>query len=300
MNMPIKASVCVMTYNQERFIARCLQSIVDQKCNFDFEIIVGDDFSSDRTREIIEEFAKKYPHILRSILRGKNVGVTRNYIEVHSNAIGEYVAHCDGDDYWYPGKLQYQVDLMDANPNYAQSWCCADVVDDSDKKRKVFPSRAARLIYPEIISYRDIALSYALVGQHSTQIYRRQFWPKFDPSERLLDYWVAFNIALNGDSFYSKRIFGAYRVTSTTSLTRTTSTKKYSVDVLAEVLTKIFDRFPELRPYVKANAVTRTLFSYLRGHDLQAIRETLTRMRDAPIKGVLMMKSVFYFLLQKI
>ncbi|MBK2356961.1 glycosyltransferase family 2 protein [Francisella hispaniensis] len=112
----IKVSVCVMTYNQEKYIGQCLESLVTQETDFDFEIIVGDDFSTDGTRDVIQEYQKKYPDIIKPVFRDKNVGITENIKEIYFVANGEYIAHMDGDDYALPGKLQIQADFLDNNP----------------------------------------------------------------------------------------------------------------------------------------------------------------------------------------
>jgi len=114
-NFP-KVSVCVITYNHENYIRKCLQSIVDQEVNFDFEVIVGDDGSTDGTRAIVQEFADKYPNMIRAVLHERNVGATKNYLNVHGLARAELVCHCDGDDYWLPKKLKIQVEFMENHP----------------------------------------------------------------------------------------------------------------------------------------------------------------------------------------
>jgi glycosyltransferase involved in cell wall biosynthesis len=110
-----KVSVCVITYNHERYIRQCLQSLVDQRADFAFEVIVGDDCSTDGTAVIVREFIEWYPTIVRGIFQPTNtLGITNN-MDVHDAARGEYVAHVDGDDYALPGKLQRQADFLDAH-----------------------------------------------------------------------------------------------------------------------------------------------------------------------------------------
>jgi glycosyltransferase involved in cell wall biosynthesis len=108
----------VVTYNQEAYIAHCLQSLVDQVTAFDFEVIVSDDCSTDGTSRAISSFVERYPHIIRSVRPERNLGPFRNFTYVHGLARGDYVAHVDGDDYALPGKLQVQADFLDRNP-----WC---------------------------------------------------------------------------------------------------------------------------------------------------------------------------------
>lgn len=109
----ISVSVCIVTYNQENYIAECLESIVSQKTNFKFEIIVGEDCSTDNTRKIVQEYSDKYPNIIVPILYEKNVGPLENIRQVYMQAKGEYIAHIDGDDVALPGKLQKQFDVME-------------------------------------------------------------------------------------------------------------------------------------------------------------------------------------------
>ncbi len=113
----IKVSVCVVTYNQEEYIAKCLQSLVDQEADFPFEIIVGDDCSTDDTRLIIEDFALRYPDLIVRNYQQKNLGPTRNILSTYLLARGRYIAHLDGDDYALPGKLKLQCDILDRNSN---------------------------------------------------------------------------------------------------------------------------------------------------------------------------------------
>lgn len=116
-------SICCLTYNMEKYIRQTLESFLMQSTTFPFEIIIHDDASTDNTREIIEEYASKYPAIIKTILQEENMhsksGFNFQYTDVFPNAIGKYIAYCDGDDYWIdPLKLQKQVDYLESNPDY--------------------------------------------------------------------------------------------------------------------------------------------------------------------------------------
>jgi len=119
--MQIKVKIACITYNQEKYIAQTLENIVSQKTNFKFEVYVSDDCSSDGTLSVIQDFAKKYPNIIKPIYRETNLGSVRNYLDTLKHCCdAEYVALCEGDDYWCDeNKLQKQVDFMEANPDYA-------------------------------------------------------------------------------------------------------------------------------------------------------------------------------------
>ncbi|MDA3907920.1 MAG: glycosyltransferase [Sulfurimonas sp.] len=112
---PVKLSVTVITYNQEHFIEETLDSILSQKLNVPFDIVIGDDASTDKTPDILKKYAEKYPEIVKPIFRTKNFGHTGNYIETSRMATGEYIAHLDGDDLMLLGKLQKQVDFLDSH-----------------------------------------------------------------------------------------------------------------------------------------------------------------------------------------
>ncbi|QMW02420.1 glycosyltransferase family 2 protein [Spirosoma foliorum] len=121
----IKVSVLIITYNQKKFIREAIDSVLAQKTTFPIEILVGDDFSTDGTREIIQEYERQYPGLVIGVLHphnmGKNGGI--NFLETLKLAKGEYYALIDGDDYLTnPLKLQKQADQLDAHPDYSMSF----------------------------------------------------------------------------------------------------------------------------------------------------------------------------------
>jgi glycosyltransferase involved in cell wall biosynthesis len=111
-------SVCLITYNHAKFIREAIESVLMQQTSFDFEVILADDFSSDGTREIVKEYAQKDSRI-KPILRDKNVGPGKNFLEMLAAGKGKYIAYLEGDDYWTdPLRLQKQVDFLEHNPDY--------------------------------------------------------------------------------------------------------------------------------------------------------------------------------------
>ena len=126
-NIKPLVSVCVQTYQHANYIKECLDSILCQSTNFDFEIILGDDESVDGTTEICLEYAKKYPNKIRFLAhkRKNNIAINEkpsgrfNMLYNLYSANGKYSAFCEGDDYWTdPLKLQKQVDFLESNPEY--------------------------------------------------------------------------------------------------------------------------------------------------------------------------------------
>lgn len=216
-----KVSVCVITYNQERYIRECLQSLVDQRTSFDFEIVVGDDCSTDGTRAVIEEFVRRHPGRVRALFQPVNTSGSRNNLEVHAAARGEYVAHVDGDDYALPGKLQAQADLLDADPTCTAVWHRMDFFDDtggfcSGTTADISSFAGGR------VSFSD-AVRLGFVGLYSALMYRRSARSPVDPSRLLLDLHWTWDLLSQGEGRFLDAVLGRYRVASSGSLTVTTS-----------------------------------------------------------------------------
>lgn len=111
-------SVIVLCYRQGDYVGACLQSILDQKLDVPFEIIVGDDNSPDNSLEVIESFRMRYPDVIRVLAHDKNVGFAGNFADTVALVKGEFIANIDGDDVMAPGKLQRQLDFLRTHPEY--------------------------------------------------------------------------------------------------------------------------------------------------------------------------------------
>lgn len=131
----IKVSICIFSYNYEKYIAQCLESALDQKCSFNFEIIVADDLSTDGTRRIIQMYHDKYPNIIRLSFNEKNFGGTKNWVKAINACSGKYIALIDGDDYFTdPFKIQKQYDCLENNPNSNLCFHAVEEIYDDDPK----------------------------------------------------------------------------------------------------------------------------------------------------------------------
>lgn len=212
-----KVSVCVVTYNQERYIAQCLQSLVDQQTDFEFEIIVGEDCSTDGTREIVLEFERAYPHIVRAQLQPTNTGGWRNNLEVHASARGRYVAHVDGDDYALPGKLQAQADMLDADEMCSAVWHPVDFFDDAG--RFCSGTTADLSVFPSGRVDIGDAIRLGFVGVYSAMMYRRSSLSPIDPSRKWLDLYFTWDTLSKGHGRMLPQVLGRYRVNSVGSMT---------------------------------------------------------------------------------
>jgi glycosyltransferase involved in cell wall biosynthesis len=132
-------SVKVYTYNHEKYIAQCLEGILMQRTNFPFEVIVGEDCSTDRTREIVIAYQEKYPDKIKTIFHSVNIGAGQNDLAVTQACKGKYQALCEGDDYWIdPLKLQKQADFMESHPDVSLCFHNALVINEKHAATRLF------------------------------------------------------------------------------------------------------------------------------------------------------------------
>lgn len=117
----IVVSIFILTYNQEQFIAQTIESILMQKTNFSYQLVIGEDCSTDATREICQSYASQFPDKIKLLSAlEKNIGLIANYMRTIKECDGKYIAICDGDDYWIDEyKLQKQVDFLESNPDFS-------------------------------------------------------------------------------------------------------------------------------------------------------------------------------------
>jgi glycosyltransferase involved in cell wall biosynthesis len=118
MEKPI-LSVIIISYNQEKFLEQAIKSVINQKTEYKYEILLADDCSPDNSKLILEKYHKKYPKIIRIIPRKHNLGGTANSFNACSKAKGKYITVLEGDDYWCNNiKIQTQIDFLERNPDY--------------------------------------------------------------------------------------------------------------------------------------------------------------------------------------
>jgi|GEM_PF-536903 len=130
-------SICCPTYNHELYIAEAIEGFLMQETNFPFEVLIRDDFSTDRTALIVKEYANKYPTLIKPVYEKENTfskGV-KPMSQLYKIALGEYIALCEGDDYWTDAlKLQKQVDFLESNPEYVMCWTRFNTLEQKTEK----------------------------------------------------------------------------------------------------------------------------------------------------------------------
>lgn len=160
----MKVSIICTNYNKGDWVREAMDSFLNQKTNFDFEIIIIDDASTDHSYELIQEYQNKFPEKVRTFRNEVNLGITRTWKKVCQEAKGQYIARCDSDDFWTdPFKLQKQVDLLDASTDSLWSNTEFDMVDlDGNLIQKdAFASKALPLIdsYEEMLVMKGMTMA---------------------------------------------------------------------------------------------------------------------------------------------
>lgn len=282
MKRPI-VSVAMVTYNQENFIKQAIDSILMQKVDFDYEIVIGEDKSPDNTRKILLEYKEKYPERFKLILRDKNIGPTKNLYDVFKNCSGKYIAILEGDDYWIDNKkLKIQVDFLDSHKDYVacshrvfmydcQNMCIDDIINNTNK--------------PVINDISDMNLYVNKYGAIHIQslVFRNIFYHKSDKYKKILtcvrytaDYQLIFILSSLGKIQILNPIMGIYRHLNSTSYTCKDIEYRCKERVrLTELLKsyfpknkKFFNKFnikhktQAITELIKTNDISRTLSFY--------------------------------------
>lgn len=206
----IRVSVCVVTYNQEQYIAECLDSLVNQQTNFEFEIVVGEDCSTDGTRAIVQKYVEKYPNLIIPLFYEENIGAIENIKKVYKKARGKYIAHLDGDDMALPDKLQKQFDLLEANPDCT---ICAHDVDLIDAKSKYINTKYKKIEKKlDRLSFIKHGISFC----HSSKMFVNPldecFWDNLLIDKKMIDYEIHLESLKFGNFIYLNEVLGQYRV----------------------------------------------------------------------------------------
>ena len=150
-----KVSVICTNYNKGKWIADAIDSFLRQKTSFEFEIILVDDCSTDESIDIIRNYGQRYPDKIRTFFNSENQGIAKTWVAICKEARGQYIARCDGDDYWIDDeKLQKQVDLLETTPNSKWSNTEFDMVDSFGRTTQadVFKNQ----VIPLLTSYEEM------------------------------------------------------------------------------------------------------------------------------------------------
>lgn len=212
LHMGLLVSINCATYNHEEYIAEALEGFLMQKTDFNYEILIGEDCSTDKTRKIVEEYIEQYPDKIKMITSENNVGERINFIRLLENSKGKYIAVCEGDDFWIdPYKLQKQVDYMEGNPECTLCFHAADIVLVSKKKTgmKIKPYYQTR-----VSPIEDIISGGGGFCHTASLLYPRKRMknpPSFFLTAHVGDYPIQLILASQGYAYYIDDCMSAYR-----------------------------------------------------------------------------------------
>jgi glycosyltransferase involved in cell wall biosynthesis len=203
---PIKVSICMISYNHAKFIEQAIESILRQETEFPIELVIGDDFSTDETSAICQRMAGQDARI-RLLPTDRNLGVMPNLARTLQACKGEYIAICEGDDYWTDmKKLSKQALLLDTRPEYSASTHQSQIIMNNEPVRKFREGVA------EVVSTRD--LTAGRLFHTASVLFRRPVVDMFCNSPAVLscDRLLNFCMSFLGKIHFSEEIMCVYRI----------------------------------------------------------------------------------------
>lgn len=288
----IKVSAYCLTYNHEKYIRDTLEGFVNQITDFEYEVFVHDDASTDQTPEIIREYESKYPNIIKGIYQTENhysqgKKIVMNYILPQMR--GEYVAVCEGDDYWSdPYKLQKQVDFMECNSEY--SACVHNtIVWELETNKKT-------LMNPSLKKY-DLEIQHVILeggsDYHTSSVLYRMEYAKivhslkrpdfFDKTKHIKDYPLAIFLALKGKVHYMPDVMSVYRRGVPGSWTKSIASVEHFIEMRKSVIDmlKSVDEYTNYKMHEHINKVIESRY-----WEILVLSTNIKVLRDKEIKKV--------------
>jgi glycosyltransferase involved in cell wall biosynthesis len=230
-------SVIVPSFNRSKTIGRTIESIINQQCNFPFEIIVGDDCSTTEVVELLKDYQQKYPKIIRLLLHEKNVGLGANWAMCVKQCKGKYIANCDDDDYWHNNeKLQLQVDYLEKNPDCGV--CHTDFRNYYQKSGKYIEEKVSKLTYNEPLHKAIFHGKFRFCN--ATVIYRKELIDKYVNLDDYIKHqftlqdWMTLIIVAKYSEFYCLPVSTTTLLIDNDSITRPKTFEKLKERMKAE------------------------------------------------------------------
>ena len=284
--MEPEVTVVCLCYNHAAYIQDALEGFVMQKTDFPFEVLVHDDASTDGSADVVREYEKKYPGIVRGIYQTENqysrgVNITREFI--YPLVKGKYVALCEGDDYWTdPLKLQKQYDILEAHAEL--DGCCHRVLVEKEGKKKGFvaPDKISRVLKADEV----ITGGGGYISTPSLMC-RRDVFVQDTPMRKVLtlDYVLQIQASLRGGMYYLEDCMAVYRKQVRGSWSESNrggvprETMERMLDALDTYTEGRFHSAIELRRRIDRSKMLLRERRYLAMLKPGEIRITLTRLR---------------------
>lgn len=233
MESPVKVSIIMLAYNIEKYIETAIKGVLRQKTNFPIQLVISEDCSTDCTLGICKRYKEQYPECITLVQHSKNVGLQRNFMDAHKHCTGEYIAICDGDDYWIDrNKLQRMTDFMDSHPDFAI--CFHRVINyyEGNHTKSLSNGRQAK-----VTDILDLCNSNFITN--SSSMFRRCYYPvlpEWFAQITSCDYAMHLLNAAHGKIYYFKKPMAVYRKHSQGIWSETTEEKRFFAALRAREL----------------------------------------------------------------
>ncbi len=260
--MTVLVSVNCITYNHEKYIANAIEGFLMQKTNFEYEVLIGEDCSTDNTRKIVESYIEKYPNIMRLITSEKNVGGRQNGRRLHENSRGKYIAICEGDDFWTdPNKLQKQVDYLESHPECTLCFHAANIVNETGMPtgKLVRPYKNSTIILMEdiIAGGGEFCATASLMFLKRTMVNPPRFFLEAHVGDYPMQMWTAYQ----GTAYYIDEMMSSYRTGVIGSWTHQLSSGVNAIEKVFKALeanNKLLDDFNKETNYKYNEVIEKT------------------------------------------
>ena len=276
-------SVWMIAYNQESHIAQALDSVLEQKTIFDFEIVIGDDFSTDKTRDILLLYKAKYPEKIKLLFHEQNVGMVKNQNLTFAACNGDYIAMLEADDFWNDkNKLQIQYEFM---KKYPECDICFHPVNTTEGKIlnkhtdevKIFSTEEIIVGGGYFISTPSIMLKKSITQQ----------LPDFLSNAPAGDYYLQVFGALRGGALFVPKIMSTYRINSKGSWSNSVKNITIKQNFRSKTLEKIIEMDIYLNKKYTSSFQKRYLrialylsMDYLYSNNSQKFKETIQKIKN--------------------
>lgn len=203
----MKVSICMITYNHAGYIAQAIESVLEQDTSFPFELVIGEDCSTDGTEEICLDYQTRFPDRIRLLKRDANLGMMANCVDTLKNCRGQFIALCEGDDYWTdPLKLQKQIDFLEANSEFSGSFHRIRIVD-KDGEEICITNKDQK----PVVKFNDLALSWIIWTP--SFVFRNGVFevPEWLRTAIIGDWFLFLLTAQHGDIGFIDETMAAYR-----------------------------------------------------------------------------------------
>lgn len=255
-------SICMITYNHEQYIAEAIESILMQMTNFNIEIVIGEDCSTDNTKIICEQYASEHPGIIRLLPSVENLGVSKNFYRTLRACNGEYIAICEGDDYWTDHlKLKKQADILDADKTLSIVSANADYLVEGSIVKAEKTNRSSTETAGHFYAMEG------LVDEWKCQTLTVMFRAEKADFEKLKSYSILYDTMLfyellkNGRGYYLNETVGVYRHHSEGAWHGKTGSQKMKF-----VITQFYEIWRKnKKDRIIKNKVQQSMLDYLRG-----------------------------------